>query len=173
MRLSQGLPRIGTRRGLAPVIPLTVVQNGRFDVNTMYWGTGDATIAAVAGGYNGTCLQITNTGAATGRASQQLSIPAGTYELHLFQKTGTGTGYVSVSQDAGGDDLVNASLNYGAWTEYIATFTCAFDYPWLNLWVDSTTPGQYVLFDEVVVAATPTAGSRNDGAMDDVIEDVL
>jgi len=151
--LSRGLIRrssLGARIIAGSTPP--IVTNGGFDSDTDGWSAGNATLDSVVGGQVGNCLRITNTAGATGRASQQLMIPAGTYTLTLYQKTGTGAGFVSVSAAAGGFDLVNAALNNGDWALFSVGFTCAFDNPWLNLWVNSIVNGQTTFYDEVSVS---------------------
>jgi hypothetical protein len=132
-----------------------LVTNGGFDSNTNGWSTLDSTIASVAGGESGNCLELTRT-AGTYQAAIQVAIPTTTgkrYKASVYVKSGT-SGAEDVDlliQDGLGVNIQRTrSTTSGSWVKltcyFIATRT-AID---LLLLKRSATAGT-MLFDTASV----------------------
>jgi hypothetical protein len=133
------------------VIDVNLLTNGRFTTDTSGWTASGATLASIAGGQLNNCLRVTNSGAASGRASQQLTAAAGNYRLTLYYKNGTGTCKVTVGTTAGGAQIASQTLTAVDWTSVTINFTAAGANPWINVFVDDTTSGHTALYDEIFV----------------------
>lgn len=133
------------------ILERNLLSNGKFSANTTGWTATGSALASVAGGQDGNCLRVTNSGAASGYASQQLQIPAGKYILTLYYKNGTGTCKATVATTKGGTDIVNQALTNAAWTAVTLKFTAAAPNPWVNFFVNDTTSAHTAFYDEIVV----------------------
>jgi hypothetical protein len=96
--------------------------NGGFDANTNSWIAGDATLASVAGGVAGNCLQIMRTGGGSQFAYQQMTalLTIGrTYTVSVYVKSGSGIelvlngGFSSATTSWTGGDCTLASVAGG------------------------------------------------------------
>lgn len=135
------------------------VSNGGFGSDTTDWtALNSATLASVAGGQSGNCLQITeNTGANPG-AYQDLSLTeGGIYKLSVYVKEGTeATFKVFISKTDGSDkqylDAFVQQEATGSWVEHIMYFKAPASTVRLTLQqIAESGAATTLLFDEVSV----------------------
>ena len=156
------------------------VTNGGFDSNTTGWTPGDCTIASVAGGDSGNCLEITRTGGTSQYVYQDISISTGvTCKLTIKVKSGTSGNESFIVRAFRGTTLVNVILSTttASWVEHTGYFTTdtTGNWRWI-IYKNSATAGtmlfdtvsikfvsgnQYICFDEggVELVATIAAGT--------------
>lgn len=138
----------------------SLIKNPTFDVDTAGWaasaGGAPSSIASVAGGQSGNCLQVTNTGAVDGFGYATMQTVIGkTYEINLYHKNGTATGKIQVSgANAGGTEVINQTVNDANWTLYTIQFTATATTMWISL-RNSNVSGGTGLWDEVNVKVVP------------------
>jgi hypothetical protein len=179
--------RYGTGSGLGLfVVPAAAygaekVSNGGFGSDTTGWTPTDCTVASVAGGQAGNCLEITRTGGTSQAAkSSYFSVTAGhAYRLSFYVKSGTsgdtafygrcyiGTAVGAVTGNSSGSwvqysiDFISPATSAVATCDlykYNATAgTMLFD----TVTVKEITAGGFIDFDEggAELTATLTAGS--------------
>ncbi len=107
-----------------------LVTNGGFSSDTTGWTSYNSSLASIAGGQSGNCLQITGDGTTAWHAAyQSFSATKGSfYKLIYYYKNGTqGSGKVRVShtQPTGGgvsNELYDATHTDASWTQYTAIF---------------------------------------------------
>jgi hypothetical protein len=68
------------------------ISNGGFDSNTTGWGGTRCSLASVAGGQSGNCLELTNTSSGGMYATQAITTSGGLYLPSVYVKDGTATG---------------------------------------------------------------------------------
>lgn len=115
----------------------------------------NATLASVAGGETGNCLEITNSGAAAGSANQIASgLTVGKYyRFNAYFKKGTGaSGFIKVGtttdDDAYGSHL---GLTDAGWTAYSIEFKATETDARVTFSNESTTAGHTALFDTTTI----------------------
>ena len=104
-----------------------LVTNGGFGSDTTGWTASASSLASVASGQSGNCLEVTNSGAASGSAYQDVTgLTVGeTYKVSVYFKKGTGvSGAIKVGTTTD-DDYYGSStgLTDAGWTEYSFYFT--------------------------------------------------
>lgn len=109
--------------------PAELIPNGTFDTDTTGWSTiNNATLASVAGGKSGKCLQITENGLAPPGASKTIVvIPKLSHRFQIYVKAGTEATYRVILYDVmnGGDlwDSGDLEETAGDWsTEVLHDF---------------------------------------------------
>lgn len=138
----------------ADVLGSDLVANGAFTSDTASWAAGGSgTLASIAGGQAGNCLEVTNAGG-IGYATQTLTTVVGQrYRLTLYYKNGTATqGAIYIGTTSGGSELSYTALaTAAAWTARTFDFTATTTTTYLRLSVSGSTVGHTMLFDTVVV----------------------
>lgn len=138
-----------------------LVTNGGFASDTAGWTLLYSTLASVANGQSGNCLEITNAGGGRGQARQTVTVVTGRiYEITLYHK-GSGmdsprTGRLSVDSSAyettSGDMVYEASLSSAAWSpQYVFYVKALSNSMYVNLMVNDATAGKTTLFDTVSI----------------------
>jgi len=128
-----------------------LVTNGGFDSATTGWTASASTLASVAGGQSGNCLEVTNSGAASGSAYQDIgSLTVGeTYKIVAYFKKGTGaSGAIKIGtttdDDYYGSDL---GLTDAGWTAYTYYFTAIETTARITFVNESIVSAETALFD--------------------------
>lgn len=139
-----------------------LLTNGAFTSDTASWSAGgSATLASVAGGQAGNCLEVTNAGGGTGYAVQAITTIVGQrYRWTLYYKNGTATqGAIYVGTTSGGTNIFGASLATAAsWTARTVDFTATATTSYLRMGVSGSTVGHTMLYD--TVSAKSMLGGR-------------
>lgn len=135
-----------------------LVSNGGFASDTTGWAGTDCTIASVAGGQSGNCLEITRTGGTTQYAAQTKAgfIIGKTYKLATFVESGT-SGNEAFSVTINNDGWVGllSGTSSGTWVSSSEIFTAAATSITYALTKSTATAGT-MLFDTVTVNDLPT-----------------
>ena len=129
-----------------------LIENGSFNSDASGWSAIDATLQAVDGGYEGKCLQITNTTDANGYAYQGKPVKMGhRYMLELYHKNGTAKGRVKVGPDINNGSYVDEELDDSDWTRHLFLIEVpdSVNTIYVTLLVESTTANDTTLFDEI------------------------
>lgn len=108
----------GKSQGAGETLGSEIVTNGGF-ADTSSWSANGATLAAVAGGETGTCLQITQSGADNGLAWQTITIPALSLIklVSAYHKNGTVAGEWRLGTSAMGNEYFRTTNQSNAdWT---------------------------------------------------------
>lgn len=156
-------------KGLSAITGVERITNGAFTTNTNGWTADTGTIASVAGGTSGNCLQITQTSGATAYAYQVINTVAGKrYKLVFSHKNGTFTGRLYLGSGITGTDVgFITTLNDAAWKQYVLYFTAVGS----TTYVSFACPGssQTTLFDEVSVTQV-AAGVAGDVSVTGIVQ---
>jgi hypothetical protein len=134
----------------------TLVTNGGFDSATTGWtAVASATLASIAGGQSGNCLQVTNGAAAAGYGYQSLTTVVGQrYRVNVYFKAGTaGAGGIKVGTSAADGTYVNITPTDTSWTLYTRYFTATTTITVVTLYSGDSTSGNTGLYDTVSVVA--------------------
>ena len=110
----------GLRNKLAGIFT-DKVTNGGFDSATTGWTAVDGTLASVASGQSGNCLQITSTSAAVSKAYQDITCKIGhIYRLVTYHKKGTGaSGSLMIGTTDDEDSLyASGAVTDATWTAF-------------------------------------------------------
>lgn len=128
-----------------------LVTNGAFTSDTTSWTASASSLASVASGESGNCLEVTNSGAASGSAYQDVAgLTVGeTYKLSAYFKKGTGaSGAIKVGttsdDDAYGSDT---GITDASWTEYTYYFTATETTARITFVNESEVSSETSLFD--------------------------
>lgn len=133
-------------------LELTLITNGSFTSDTTSWTAVDSTLASVASGQSGNCLEITETGGTNpGQAYQDVTTIADRpYWLKFYFKQGTssaGRALVGVSGDT--DAYIDTgALTDAAWTYHERVLIPTTTTTRISLLTDDTTATETSLFDE-------------------------
>ena len=132
----------------------SIALNGTFDVDTTSWVAAGATLASVASGQSGLCLEVTASGAAVGQAYQDIITVIGRlYKLTCYFKAGTSSaGSIQVG-DSGDPNAIaeSGALSDVAWTQHTVIFIATAVSTRITLQTDDPTGTETSLFDELVV----------------------
>lgn len=134
------------------VIGSDLVSNGAFTTDTTGWTASDSTIASVAGGQAGNCLEITRVGSTVQQVSQTLAMTVGNrYRITFYVKSGTSgdeawNAYIITSINA----LTLSGTTSNTWTKVTAEFTAKEASAAIKLRKATATAGT-MLFDTVSV----------------------
>lgn len=130
------------------------IKNGAFVATADDWTPSNSTLASIAGGQVGNCLEITHTGAAYQEASQLITFEEGKiYKLSFYVKSGTSgdeafrvgvveTGVVWRSYASG--------ISSAAWVKHTHIFEADSTIDGLVIRKDTATAGT-MLFDEITL----------------------
>jgi hypothetical protein len=130
-----------------------LVSNGAFTSATTDWTAVDCTIASVAGGQAGNCLEITRTGADIQYAHQTITVVANhTYKVSGYLKSGTSGAEIGTIYVYEGETILTTAggTSSGDWTTYSAYFKPSTTSVVIRLVKASATAGT-MLFDTVSV----------------------
>jgi hypothetical protein len=141
-----------------PTTGATLVSNGLFTTVTTGWTAADCTLASVAGGQDGNCLQITSTGGATQSAYQGITLVSGkSYRVSYYVKSGTAGDdacIVSMTDVSTGATMGSGiGISSGAWIIGYFDFTATDTDGRINLVKNTTHAGSpgTMLFDTITV----------------------
>jgi len=128
--------------------------NGSFDSATTSWTGSGATLASVASGQSGNCLEVTSSGAALGQAYQDITTIVGRmYKLTCYFKAGTSSaGSIQVG-DSGDPNAITESgaLTDVDWALKTLVFIATATTTRITLETTDPTTSETSLFDEIVV----------------------
>ena len=132
-----------------------LVLNGGFDSDTGSWTVVQGTIASVAGGISGNCLELTNDTGVQCVASQSIQLaPYATYRFSFWHKNGTASnGIVRIGAVLYQSTLyLSGTINDAAWTQRTTTFTTtATGLAHIALYTNVTTTGATALYDSITL----------------------
>ena len=131
---------------------IDLIENGSFNSDASGWSAIDATLQAVEGGYEGKCLEITNTTTAKGYAYQGKPVKMGhRYMLELYHKNGTAPGRVKVGPDIDDGSYVDEVVDDGVWTRHLFLIEVpdTVNTIYVTLAIESETANDTTLFDEI------------------------
>lgn len=137
-----------------------LVTNGGFDGATTGWDTYQCSIASVAGGQTGNCLEITRTSGDIQSSGSVVSLKTGSrYRLSVYVKSGTSgneNGSIQVHGPGGDWDWSGTEtfVSSGDWTEHTLEFVAQTDTGKVNVNKDTGTAGT-MLFDTVTLYEIP------------------
>jgi len=133
---------------------VSIALNGTFDSATTSWTAVAATLASVASGQSGNCLEVTSSGNALGQAYQDVTTVIGRmYKLTCYFKAGT-SGFGSIQVGDSGDPNAIAesgALSDAGWTQHTILFIATAVTTRITLETTDPTTGETSLFDELVV----------------------
>ena len=128
-----------------------LVTNGKFSSATTGWTLSNSTLASIAGGQEGNCLEVTEgAGAAPGYAYQSVTTKVGvSYQVQVYFKKGAGaTGTIKIGTTQGGAEYdTDAGITDASWTKYQYIFTATTTTTFISLYSNEEAGVQ--LFDEV------------------------
>ena len=120
---------------------------------TAGWSPTVATLASIGGGESGNCLEITNSGAASGSANQLVSgLTIGKYyKMTAYFKKATGvSGGIKIGTSVDDDAYFTLTgLTDAGWTAYDFTFKAITEEARITLVNESTISAETALFDTV------------------------
>ena len=132
----------------------SLLLNGSFDSATTSWTGSGATLASVASGQSGNCLEVTSSGAALGQAYQDITTIVGRmYKLTCYFKAGTSSaGSIQVG-DSGDPNAITESgaLTDVDWALKTLVFIATATTTRITLETTDPTTSETSLFDEIVV----------------------
>lgn len=141
-----------------------LVQNGHFDLATTGWSAIDCTLASVAGGQDGNCLEITRTGGSLQDAYQSIGsfTEQVTIDISLYVKSGTSGNesyqwFIWNVDDASVVGSIQSGTSSGSWVEdtYSVTIGAGDVGDELRLYVrKNTATAGTMLFDEILATVT-------------------
>lgn len=130
-----------------------LVTNGAFTSDASGWTASAASLSSVGGGQSGNCLQVANSGAASGLGYQDITglIVGETYKLSVYFKKGTGaTGAIKIGTTTDDDAYgSNLAISDASWTEYTYIFTATETIARITLINESAVASETSLFDTV------------------------
>jgi len=141
---------VGGAINLGSDIGSEIVTNGGFDSETSGWSATDCTLASVAGGQSGNCLEITRTGGGGQSARQGEFIATGdNYHISFYVKSGSsGDEAFVVYDDVGVVYGFISGTSSALWVKYEKIFVSTAPSIGIILKKDSGTAGT-MLFDAV------------------------
>jgi hypothetical protein len=137
-----------------------MILNGGFTSAATSWGAQNATLASVAGGLSGNCLEITRTGSTSQTAYQSMATVAGQlYKVSAWAKSGTSgdeQARVVMYDVTGAAQIAFAFVTTAAtgWQEITFNFTAPSASSRIYLYKNTATAGT-MLFDTVSLLAVP------------------
>lgn len=148
-----------------------LLSNGGFDSVTTGWTATNGTLASVAGGKTGNCLELTLASGAYQIAQNAVNISSGKlYQFSIWVKSGS-SGNEAFKIDSSSTNLAGLSItgtSSGTWTQYtqivkaLGTQVNAY----VRIWKNSATAGT-MLFDSITVyEVTPACIAADAKAMD-------
>ncbi|GAG13975.1 unnamed protein product, partial [marine sediment metagenome] len=132
-----------------------LVKNGAFVATINDWTAITANLTNVGGGVaGGNCMQVASSGAAKGRAYQDITTVVGiSYKLSLYFKKGTSAdGKFMIGIVADEDSIYDSgALSDAAWTAYTHTFVATHTTTRITMQTTDPTATENSLFDEITV----------------------
>jgi len=130
-----------------------LIANGGFASDAASWTPTNATLASVAGGQAGNCLEVTGDGVGTAVAVQAITTVAGRrYHFQYYYKSGTGQATVRVGSSSGGTQISYTALGTVAvWTLVTVDFDAVGATTYIGLGIGGSTAGHTDYFDTVTV----------------------
>jgi hypothetical protein len=161
------------RQGSGQVGNSSIVVNGTFDSATTGWSGVRSTLASIAGGQSGNCLEITYVSGTTCYATQSISGAkvGAIYDATVYVKSGTSgnESYRLVFSD-GVQSVIESGTSSGSWVQDTATLTARGTTLTIQLFKMSSVSGT-MLFDTVRVTtaesffiATGNRGRQSTGS---------
>ena len=144
-----------------------LVTNGGFDSDVSGWTPIRSTIASVAGGYSGNCLEITADGVPNNAAYQDFDVMRGQpFSLSCYFKSGSsgdGDYWVTVFESTLTTIIGQLTgSTTGAWVQNSSTFTNPVDNTSIRVYVcKQNTDMGTMLFDDVSIKQLPPAIVEN------------
>ena len=130
-----------------------LITNGDFTTTITSWGTSGCTIASVAGGQSGNCLELTRTSGDSQQAYQTFAgLTVGKlYQVSAYVKSGTSSNEAfSVRATGWGlDEKIEGTSVTTSWVQYTVPFEAIATSHNVNLFKETATAGN-MLFDTVV-----------------------
>lgn len=119
------------------------------------WNPNNGTIASVAGGQSGNCLEITNGTDVEAFCTQTITTVANqNYTFSGYFKNGTaGSGFILIGTTPTGSQYLSAPVNNANWTLYTFTFKATTTSTSISLWAGGVTTGRTSLFDTISLKA--------------------
>jgi hypothetical protein len=142
------------------------VNNGGFDSVTTGWTASDGTIASVAGGQSGNCLEVTMTASPSyAYAYQSIATTVGKkYLFSAYVKKGTATnGQILISNGNfyAADVWTKSGITDAGWTQYTTVITAANAATFITFVAPTGSNTQTMLFDTVSLTELPLTVSGN------------
>jgi hypothetical protein len=135
-----------------------LVTNGGFDSDVSGWYPGNCSLAPIAGGQSGNCLEMTRTGENLQYILQGIPTVVGKdYQFSAYVKSGTSgdQAFMMYADSAVPINLVTLDgISSGNWTKYSVVFTATTTTTNIYLRKDTATAGT-MLFDTVSVNGDP------------------
>lgn len=151
-------PAFGGLKIAEQTIGSELIINGTFDSGTTGWLGERGTIASIAGGVTGNCLELTRVSGANQAASTFTSlVPGLIYKLTFWVKSGTSgdQAFFVNASDLTGFTTVASGTSSGTWTKYTCYFAAkGRNTTWL-FYKNSSTAGT-MLFDDISVVNSST-----------------
>jgi len=130
-----------------------LLTNGGFDSATTGWTAGDSTLASVAGGKTGNCLEITRVGNSGQHAYQQVTtVPGKLYYVSAYVKSGTSGNeeYDVVVKNGATQIAAIVGASSASWVMASTVFEATGTTTLIYLWKNTATAGT-MLFDSVTL----------------------
>lgn len=133
-----------------PTLGSNLVLNSSFDSDTTNWTAVNATLASVAGGISGNCLQVTNVGANKGYAYQQITTEIGKwYRVEIGYKNGTTTAEFGVGLSAGDYTYFYKPASSASWTGRAVFFRATTTTTFVSIGTQAATDGLTIFYDSI------------------------
>lgn len=144
---------VSTNKAMSvPTLGSEMVTNGGFASDTTGWTASNSTLASVAGGSSGNCLEITNVGANLGIAYQAITTVVGQwYYCEVSSKNGSTTGIFMVGTTLGGSEYFNKTPNSGSWVGRSSLFRATTTTTYITLKTGVATDALTTLYDTVML----------------------
>jgi len=137
---------------------MPTVANGTFSSDASNWTGTNATLASIAGGQSGNCLQITRTGADLQvAASDAITVVSGSlYTLTIWVKSGTSgaESFRATIEEAGVEKAVTGGTSSASWVAYRLSYLASAASCVIKLVKNTATAGT-MLFDTVTLEEIP------------------
>lgn len=141
-----------------PTLGSEAITNGTFSTDTTGWTASGSSLASVAGGNPGNCLQVTNSGAAAGYAYQALTTVVGQwYSVSCDLKNGLASGRINIGTTQGGTENNSKSLSTASFANRLLSFRATATTTYISLVVGTSAASDTALFDNVSVKPLTTA----------------
>jgi len=135
-----------------------MIVNGGFTTDASNWTGTNGTLAAVAGGQSGKCLEITRTGGDHQNAASDafVVVPGTKNTIVLWVKSGSSgnESFRAAIEEAGVEKAVIGATSSATWTAYVFEWLAVAASAVLKLYKNSATAGT-MLFDTVSHSETP------------------
>jgi hypothetical protein len=136
----------------AVLVGSTLITNGGFTTDTSGWTATGAALASISGGISGNCLQVTNSGAAVGSASQSFATVINDwYQVPCYFEKGTAAGgRIKVGTSSGDNTYFDSGLiTNPTWSQFTVQFKATSATTFITLYADDPTSGVTAMYDSV------------------------